>query len=128
MSISETVKENLAYSKELVDSGIEGAKEGRKSVLEAEANTDLVTQAAHDAWQAGTFGVMVGAILGALADDRRPVRGVITGVLLGAVLGYGGSFAWKTRPMTSAMARGAGRRIGEARDKHWLAKHPIPYC
>ena len=128
MSISETVKENLAYSKELVESGIEGAREGHKTVLEAEATTDLVTQAAQEAWQAGTIGVMVGAILGALADDRRPVRGVITGVLLGAVLGYGASFAWKTRPLTSAMARGAGRRIGEARDKHWLAKNPIPYC
>jgi hypothetical protein len=128
MSISDSVKENIAYSKELVESGIEGAREGRKAVLEAEPTGDLVTQAAQEAWQAGTIGVMIGAVLGALADDRRPVRGVITGVLLGAVLGYGGSFAWKTRPLTSAMARGAGRRIGEARDKHWLAKHPIPYA
>ncbi len=128
MSISGSVKENLAYSKELVESGIEGATEAREAVLAAKDTNDLVAHAAQESWQAGTIGVMVGAILGALADDRRPVRGVITGVLLGAVLGYGGSFAWKTRPLTSAMARGAGRRIGEARDKHWLAKHPIPYC
>jgi hypothetical protein len=111
-----------------VESGIEGATEAREAVLAAKDTNDLVAHAAQESWQAGTIGVMVGAILGALADDRRPVRGVITGVLLGAVLGYGGSFAWKTRPLTSAMARGAGRRIGEARDKHWLAKHPIPYC
>jgi hypothetical protein len=122
-----SIKENLSYSKELVESGIEGATEARRAVLAAQQATDFVTQAAQESWQAGTIGVMVGAILGALADDRRPVRGVIVGVLLGAVLGYGGSFAWKTRPLTSAMARGAGRRIGEARDKHWLAKHPIPY-
>lgn len=128
MNISDTVKDNLAYSKELVESGLEGAKEGRKSVLEAESTNDLVTQAAQEAWQGGTIGVMIGAVLGALADDRRPVRGVIAGVLLGAIMGYGGSFAWKTRPLTSAMARGAGRRIGETRDKHWLSKHPIPYC
>lgn len=128
MSISDTVKDNLTYSKELVESGIEGAKEGRKNVLDVEASNHLVADAAQEAWQAGTIGVMIGAVLGALADDRRPVRGVIAGVLLGAMLGYGGSFAWKTRPLTSAMARGAGRRIGEARDKHWLTKHPIPYC
>jgi hypothetical protein len=128
MSISETVKDNLAYGKELVESGIEGAKEGGKAALDADAAPDLVTRAAQESWQAGTLGVIAGAILGAVADDRRPVRGVIVGVLLGAVLGYGGSFAWKTRPLTSAMARGAGRRIGEARDKHWLAKHPIPYA
>jgi hypothetical protein len=127
MSISETVKDNLAYSKDLVESGIEGAREARKAVLTAEDTTDLITAAAQESWQAGTIGVMVGAILGALADDRRPVRGVIAGVLMGAVLGYGSSFAWKTRPLTSAMARGAGRRIGEVRDKRWLSKNPIAY-
>ena len=42
-------------------------------------------------------------------------------------LGFGGSFAWKTRPLTSAMAREAGKRIGTTRDKHWLSKHPINY-
>jgi hypothetical protein len=127
MSISGAVKENLAYSKELLESGIEGAKEARKQVLQAEETTDLVTAAAQESWQAGAIGVMIGAIAGVLADDRRPLRGVIAGVLLGAVVGYGSSFAWKTRPLTSAMARGAGKRVGTVKDKHWLSKHPIPY-
>ena len=127
MSISETVKENLAYSKELVESGIEGAKEARKSVLQADETTDMVTAAAQESWQAGAVGVLAGAIFGVLADDRKPVRGVITGGLLGAVLGFGASFAWKTRPLTSAMARAAGKRIGTTQDKHWLSKHPVNY-
>jgi hypothetical protein len=96
-------------------------------VLQAEETTDLVTAAAQQSWQAGAIGVMIGAIAGVLADDRRPLRGVIAGVLLGAVVGYGSSFAWKTRPLTSAMARGAGKRVGTVKDKHWLSKHPIPY-
>jgi hypothetical protein len=29
--------------------------------------------------------------------------------------------------LTSAMARGAGKRVGTVKDKHWLSKHPIPY-
>jgi ADP-ribosylglycohydrolase len=70
MSISETVKDNLAYSKDLVGSGIEGARQARKAVMTAEDTTDLVTEAAQESWQAGTIGVMVGAILGALADVR----------------------------------------------------------
>ena len=127
MSISEAVKENLAYSKELVESGIEGANEARKALLAAEETTDLVTAAAQESWQAGAVGVMVGAILGVLADDRKPARGIIAGGLLGAVLGFGGSFAWRTRPLTSAMARGAGKRVGTVRDKRWLSKNPIPY-
>lgn len=127
MSISETVKENLAYSKELLESGIEGANEARKAALAAEENSNLVTVAAQESWQPATVGVLAGAIFGVLADDRKPLRGVITGGLLGAVLGFAGSFAWKTRPLTSAMSRGAGKRIGTVRDEHWLTKNPINY-
>mgnify|MGYP000979524841 CR=1 FL=1 len=103
MSIGEKVKENLAYSKELLESGIEGAKEARDEVLHSPENSDLVTAAAQESWQPATIGVLAGAICGVLADDRKPIRGVIAGGLLGAVLGFAGSFAWKTRPLTSAM-------------------------
>jgi hypothetical protein len=127
MSISETVKENLAYSKELVESGIEGAREARKSVLQADETTTMVTAAAQESWQAGAIGVLAGAIFGVLADDRKPLRGVITGGILGAVVGFGASFAWKTRPLTKAMARAAGKRIGTTQDKHWLTKNPVNY-
>jgi hypothetical protein len=127
MSITEKVKENLAYGKELLESGVEGAKEARESVLVTEESSDMVTAAAQESWQAATIGVLAGAICGVLADDRKPIRGVVAGGLLGAVLGFGGSFAWKTRPLTSAMARGAGKRIGTVRDEHWLSKNPINY-
>src|ERR1035437_1430205 len=120
MSISETVKDNLAYSKELLNSGIEGANEARKAILESADTADLVTAAAQESWQPATIGVLAGAICGVLADDRKPIRGVIAGGLLGEVLGFAGSFAWKTRPLTSAMSRGAGKRIGAARDERWL--------
>lgn len=123
----DVVKSNLEYGKELVESGIEGAREGRNSVLQSEETSNILAVAAEQSWQAASFGVLAGAILGALADDRKPVRGVIAGGILGAALGFGASFAWKTRPLTSAMARQAGKRIGTTRDKHWLAKHPINY-
>lgn len=127
MSISETAKENLAYGRDLVGSGIEGAKAACREVLAADETHDLVAVAARESWQAGAIGVMVGAICGVLADDRKPVRGVMAGALLGALLGYGGSFAWRTRPLTSAMARGAGKRLGALKDTHWLSKNPVPY-
>ena len=127
MNITDKVKENVAYSKELLESGIEGAKDARKAVLESEGNTYLVTSAAQESWQGATIGVLAGAVFGVLADDRKPMRGVVAGGLLGAVLGFAGSFAWKTRPLTSAMARGAGKRIGVARDEHWLSKNPVNY-
>ncbi len=127
MNIKDTVKENIAYRKELLEAGIDGANTARKEVLASEATPDLVTSAAQESWQPATIGVLAGAICGVLADDRRPLRGVIAGGLFGAVLGFAGSFAWKTRPLTSAMARKAGKRITEVRDGHWLSKHPINY-
>ena len=127
MSISEKIKTNLAYGQELLESGVDGAKEARKAVLEAEETSDMVSVAAQESWQAAAIGVMAGAIVGVLADDRKPARGVVTGGLLGAVLGFAGSFAWKTRPLTSSMVRGASKRIGAARDDHWLSKNPVNY-
>lgn len=123
----EGAKSNLAYGKELVESGLEGAKEARDSILQKEGNADMVTVAAQESWQAAAVGVLAGAICGVLADDRKPIRGVIAGGLLGAALGFGGSFAWKTRPLSSAMARGASKRIGVVRDERWLSKNPINY-
>lgn len=127
MSISEKIKTNLAYGKELIESGIEGASDARSSMLASEDRTDLVQAAAQESWQSATIGAMVGALAGVLSDDRKPTRGVIFGGLLGAAVGFAGSFAWKTRPLTSAMAHGAGKRISRARDQHWLADHPINY-
>ncbi|MDR2614529.1 MAG: hypothetical protein LBC91_04305 [Candidatus Accumulibacter sp.] len=127
MNIKDTVKENIAYGKDMLEAGFEGANNARREVLAAEATADLFAAAAQESWQPATFGLLAGAICGALADDRRPLRGVVAGGLFGAVLGFAGGFVWKTRPLTSAMARNAGRRINEVRDGHWLSKHPINY-
>jgi len=127
MSITEKIKTNLAYGQELVESGVEGAKEARKTLLESPDAGDLITEAAQESWQAATIGVLAGAIFGVLTDDRKPLRGVITGGLLGAAAGFVGSFAWKTRPLTSTMVHGASKRIGRTRDRHWLIKNPVNY-
>ena len=127
MSISDRVKQNVGYGKELLASSIEGASKARKAVLESEEHSGLVKAAAQESWQAATIGVLAGVALGVMADDRKPVRGAITGGILGAAIGFAASFAWKTRPVTAAMARAAGKRIGEARDARWLTRHPINY-
>ena len=127
MSISEKIKSNIAYGQELIESGVEGAKEARKATLDAPETSDLVSEAARESWQGATIGVLAGAIFGVLADDRKPLRGVIAGGLLGAVAGFAGSFAWKTRPLTASMMNGASRSIGTVRNRHWLEKNPINY-
>ena len=127
MSITEKIKSNIAYGQELIESGVEGAKQARKATLESPETSDLVSEAAQESWQGATIGVLAGAIFGVLADDRKPLRGVITGGLLGAVAGFAGSFAWKTRPLTSSMVHGASKHIVTVRNRHWLDKNPINY-
>jgi hypothetical protein len=127
MNIKDTVKENFAYGKDMWEAGIEGANTARREVLAAEATADLIAAAAQDSWQPATFGLLAGAICGTLADDRRPFRGVVAGGLFGAVLGFASGFVWNIRPLTSAMARNAGKRINKVRDDHWLSKHPVNY-
>ena len=75
----------------------------------------------------GEGGVL--ALTTLVLSGRPPIpRALIMALgLFGAVLGFAGSFAWKTRPLTSAMARKAGKRINQVRDGHWLTKHPINY-
>lgn len=127
MSISDKIKTNIAYGQELLESGVDGAKEARQALLEAGEASDVVAVAAQQSWQAAAIGAMAGVIVGVLADDRKPARGVVTGGLLGAALGFAGSFAWKTRPLTATMVRGAGKRIGTTRDRHWLDRNPVNY-
>ena len=62
MSITETVKDNLAYSRHLVESGIEGANEARKAALQA-AEGDVVKIAAQESWQPASMGVFAGATM-----------------------------------------------------------------
>ncbi|MDR0379703.1 MAG: hypothetical protein LBI62_07170 [Candidatus Accumulibacter sp.] len=127
MNIKDTVKENIAYSRELLGAGIEGANTARREVLTAEATANLVNIATRESWQPATYGLLAGAICGALADDRRPLRGALAGGIFGAMAGFASGFVWKIRPLTTAMARTAGDRINRVRDGHWLSKHPINY-
>lgn len=127
MAFSDQIKAQLSYGKELVESGVAGANEARKAAFEAAETSELIAHAASESWQGAAVGALVGAILGVLADDRKPARGVIAGGLLGAAVGFGGSFAWKTRPITESMARGAARRINATRDEHWLEENPVAY-
>ena len=68
------VRSQYEYGKELVSSGLEGAREARKAVLATEDTSNILAVAAEQSWQAASFGVLTGAVLGALADDRKPVQ------------------------------------------------------
>ena len=74
----------------------------------------------------------VGACLGLLAcylmDRRkRPATAFALGVL-GSALGFCAGFGWRTRKVTSSVARSTVRELRKARDEHWLEMNPIDYA
>lgn len=71
MGISDRVKQNVGYGKELLASSIEGASNARKAVLESEEHSGLVRAAAQESWQAAAIGVLAGVALGVMADNHR---------------------------------------------------------
>jgi hypothetical protein len=47
--------------------------------------------------------------------------------VVGGFVGFTAGVAWRTRQISSEVARGALRGIGSTRDSHWLGKHPINF-
>ena len=84
-------------------------KELQQTGFHIQANVAGMPTAFVASFRNGSKGPVIGLLaemdaLPGMAQAATPVRGVIAGGLLGAVLGFGGSFAWKTRPVTSRLS------------------------
>lgn len=74
---------------------------------------------------------LVGATLaafGASFAKRRSKPGAVLGAaVFGSIAGLGAGAAWASRRNARAAFSGAVHEINTARDRHWLATHPIAY-
>jgi hypothetical protein len=122
----ETVNSTLEYGRELVHSGLEGARTAVDDNLHGKRVATLLGESAQNAVVPALVGASLGLIAGYLSGKPRKVRALTLG-LAGAVVGFGACMAWNTRELTGDMARGAARKIGSARDAHWLKKNPVCY-
>jgi hypothetical protein len=127
MKVDHWLKSNVADSRELLDSGYEGAHGAVKEALQREDVQADLAHSAHGAWKAAAIGAFVGSLTGYLSDDEKPLQGALAGALVGGALALGGLMAWGTRRLIAAAATGAARNVHSTRDEQWLARNPVAY-
>ena len=128
MDLRKWSKSNTDYGRELLHSGIEGARSGREAFLNGESLTPFVSNSVRNALRPAAVGALMG-VLGSYPGSRQNsmTRALAFG-LLGGAIGFGAGIVWEGRRLTASAACGALKSIGRVRDAHWLTKHPIDYA
>ncbi len=127
MGLGDWLRDNIDYSKELLETGIEGASSELRTLDQESVSAELA-QALETSWRHAVLGACVGTIVGFFSDDRRRGRGAVVGAFFGGALGFTGGVAWGSRRLTGTVARGAMKNINAARDARWLEKNPVTYA
>jgi hypothetical protein len=127
MNLREWVASEVDYGRELVDSGLEGASNGRKAFLDGAPLSPYLSDLNREALKLATLGACLGLLGVYLGERHKPVRALAYGALGGA-LGFAASFAWSSQPFAETVARGAFKNMAAVRDQHWLKSHPIDYA
>ena len=128
MKIGDWLKSEVEYGRDLAGSGLQGARTAADSLLHGEHVGKVLGRSARASWAPTVMGAGFGAVSALLVQRRKPRGGAVIAMgIVGGVVGFTAGVAWETRQLSSGIARGAMRKIGTARDSHWLGKHPINF-
>ena len=128
MKLGAWLENNYRNTRELVESGYEGAKSARNRVLHDEPITSAVARGARNSWKAAAIGACIGTLSTCIASERKSVSKVLLGGLAGGCIGLGSSMVWGSRDVIGAMATEARKKVSTVRDTQWLERHPIDYA
>ncbi len=123
-------KASVAYGRELLHSGVEGARSGEQAFLHGQSLTPFINICVKHALAPATIGACLG-VLGGCSGHKSRGRAFACGLLggaIGGVMGLSAGLAWETRRLAESVMTSALRNIGRVRDQHWLEKHPIDYA
>ena len=121
-------KSNTDYGRELLNSGLEGARSSREAFLSSKPLGSFLAESVHYALKPAALGACIGVLGGYRGYRQKSIIRSLAYGLLGGVIGLGASLAWKSRRFTASVAGGAMRNMGKVRDERWLTKHPIDYA
>lgn len=127
MNVMEWSESSVGYGRKLLDSAVEGAREGEGEFLKEEPLEQYLTDTALNALGPAAIGACVGIAGGWLSSGRRSTRALTYG-LAGAVIGFGAGLIWDSWPLTTRVVSKAWQRIARTRDEHWFEKNPIDYA
>ena len=129
MSTYTAMKSGLEYGRNLVHSGLEGARSTGSSALAGASVSSVLLRSARRSWAAAAIGATLGALAVSLRRKHKVGSAVVVASgVLGAAIGFATGIGWSTRHLTGEMARGARKSIDAVRDAHWLLKNPIDYA
>ena len=128
MDLRKWSKSNTDYGRELLHSGIEGARSAGGAFLNGDSLTPLLSESARNALKPAVLGACLGVLGSRPGSREKSVSRALAYGLLGGVIGFGAAVAWESRCLTASVAGGALRNIGRVRDEHWLTMHPIDYA
>jgi hypothetical protein len=128
MNAPHSLGSRIRYGKELVKSGVSGLSDGREAHLNGRPLSDVLSESARASLGLATLGACAGLLRYCLPARRGRVVKTIACGLLGGAFGFVAGFGWKTRDLAESMTRTAAKEMGNVRDQHWLAKHPIDYA
>lgn len=128
MDLSKWSKSQADYGRELLHSGLEGARCGGETFLHGEPLAPFLSESIRSALKPAAVGAFIG-VLGSYPGNReKSITRALAYGLLGGAIGLGAGVAWENRRLTASAAGSALRNIGRVRDEHWLTKHPIDYA
>jgi xanthosine utilization system XapX-like protein len=128
MKISNWLKSEVEYTRDLADSGWHGALAAWENMIQEEPVAEMFSRSARASWVPTVMGAGVGALCALLVQRRKPSPPVAVALgVVGGVVGFTAAVAWETRDLSSGVARGAMRHMTTTRDSHWLDKHPINF-
>ncbi len=128
MDLRQWSRSNADYGRELLHSGIEGARSGKESFLHGESISPFLGDSVRSALKPAAIGACVGIVSSYPAYRSKSIVRALAFGLLGGAIGFAAGIAWESRRLTASAASGALKSIGKVRDEHWLAKHPIDYA
>jgi len=128
MSLSKWSKSQADYGRELLHSGIEGARSGQEAFLNGESLTPFFSESVRSALRPAALGACIGVLGSCPGNREKSIGRALAYGLLGGAIGFGAGVAWESRHLTVSAACSALRNMGRVRDEHWLTKHPIDYA
>jgi len=128
MTLREWSKSSADYGREILNSGIDGARSGGEAFLHGESLGPFLGESVRDALKPAVLGACLGVLSSHSGYGQKSLSRAFAFGLLGSAIGFGAGIIWESRHLTASAACSAMRNIGRVRDEHWLASHPIDYA
>lgn len=128
MSVAAWLMPNVEYGRKLFRSALQGARYGEEGYLHGKPFHLFVDESAWNALKPAALAACIGVLGGCSGRRNRSAARAVEYAVVGGAIGFGVGLAWQSRRLTASVASEAWKKLGRARDEHWLERNPIDYA